>query len=170
MNCSLNILTTVGELDTSTSSAYILPYARTTSTTNANLPSFQVMSNGSSYPLKHPQILRTSSELPPVPLTLRSCEKYFGLIKCRAIAPTDLLFPVLPLRHSETGHLLFSLCNKCSQLLDHELDCSHTDPDERGLVGTWTTVEVAEAIKRGTHVCVCVFGSRCTLCCRIRCG
>jgi len=73
--------------------------------------------------------------------------QYFGLIKLKILAPRGLLMPVLPDR--STGQLVFSLCHKCT--LSKQKKCNHNDND-RSFTGTWTTVEVTEAINQGYKI------------------
>jgi hypothetical protein len=74
-------------------------------------------------------------------------EKYnanwYGLIKCKILAPKKLYHPVLPIKKEK---LIFTLCTKC---FDEKCDnCTHTDK-ERALLGTWTTDEVSKAVEKG---------------------
>ena len=47
------------------------------------------------------------------------------------------------------GKLYFALCTVCAQ--QNINSCTHTDA-ERALIGTWVTLEVAEAIKQGYKI------------------
>jgi hypothetical protein len=87
------------------------------------------------FPVGHPKILTEN---------FLSTDTYFGLIMCSVLPPKDLLFPVLPLRIN--NKLVFTLCNKCAELKCHF--CNHSD-DDRMLEGTWVTLEINEAVKRG---------------------
>ena len=71
----------------------------------------------------------------------------FGLIKLKILAPKGLRMPVLPDR--STGQLLFSLCYTCS--VKKQTNCNHNE-SERAFTGTWTTIELEEAIKQGYKV------------------
>jgi hypothetical protein len=55
------------------------------------------------YPLYQPEIITENFE---------PGKKYFGLIKCKIVAPRGLYFPILPF--SCNGKLMFSLCHSCS--------------------------------------------------------
>lgn len=105
------------------------------------------------YPVGHPEIL-SQPRLEDV-----LDRKYFGLIRCTVVPPTDLLHPVLPYRCSQK--LTFPLCAACvHQTIDAPLhtksvdDCRHGDTD-RALTGTWCTPELYKALDKGyrlTHV------------------
>jgi len=85
----------------------------------------------------------------PIRITenFQDISKYFGLVKLKILAPRGLRMPVLPDR--STGQLVFSLCSKCTILKQKE--CDHCEND-RAFTGTWTTVEVMEAINQGYKV------------------
>ncbi|CAB3978337.1 DNA polymerase [Paramuricea clavata] len=88
------------------------------------------------YPTGHPVILKG-----------RECEnidvnQVFGLIKCKILPPTHLLFPVLPYRSTK---LTFPLCRTCVQRQQNET-CRHND-EQRALYGTWTSVEIQKALQ-----------------------
>ena len=74
--------------------------------------------------------------------------RMFGLIKCKILPPRNLYFPVLPFRHE--GKLLFPLCKSCAEKTNL-LNCEHS-VEERCITGTWTTIEVNEAIKNGYQI------------------
>ena len=96
------------------------------------------------YPTKHPQIIRGVEECSDIEVS-----SVFGLIKCKILPPTNLLFPVLPYR---TNKLMFPLCRTCADnLLDNP--CTHDDK-EKALCGTWTSVEVQKAIEYGYTILV----------------
>ena len=99
------------------------------------------------YPIGHPVIL---TELGSTDLS-----SYFGLAKVTVLPPYGLYLPVLPYRAQ--GKLLFPLCRSCVEaelakpLLERSRDCPHADRD-RALTGTWTTVELEEAIAQGYDI------------------
>ena len=99
------------------------------------------------YPVGHPVIL---TELQSTDLT-----PYFGLAKVTVLPPYGLYLPVLPYRVQ--GKLLFPLCRSCVEaelakpLLERSRDCPHADRD-RALTGTWTTIELEEALAQGYDV------------------
>ena len=66
-----------------------------------------------------------------------------GLIKCIILPPQQLLFPVLPVKMH--NRLLFPLCRTCAENNIQE-DCPHEDPGDRELFGTWTSLELQEAV------------------------
>ena len=98
----------------------------------------------STYPVGHPEIITQ-----PVDQAIHS---YFGLAYVDILAPTDLFFPVLPVRVG--GKLTFPLCRTCVQeerekpLLSRSHYCPHSDA-ERFLRGTWCTSELQKAIEKG---------------------
>jgi hypothetical protein len=95
------------------------------------------------YPTKHPQIIRGVEEYSDVEIS-----SIFGLIKCKILPPTNLLFPVLPYR---TDKLTFPLCRTCADVLDNL--CTHND-EARALCGTWTSIEVQKAVECGYTIMV----------------
>ena len=74
-----------------------------------------------------------------------SLENYFGLIKCRVLAPRKLYLPVLPVRLN--GKLMFPLCYTCATTMQ-QTSCEHCDK-ERSIVGTWVTEELKLAVSKG---------------------
>jgi len=65
----------------------------------------------------------------------KKCEEnWYGLIKCKIVAPKKLYHPVLPIKKDK---LIFSLCTKCFDDND----------EERALLGTWTTDEASKALE-----------------------
>jgi len=72
-------------------------------------------------------------------------EQYFGLVKARVRPPRGLYHPCLPVRID--GKLFFPLCVRCAHNLSRE-PCSCADP-ERDLVGTWTTIDLQDALRVG---------------------
>jgi hypothetical protein len=95
------------------------------------------------YPTKHPQIIRSVEDCSDVEIS-----SIFGLIKCKILPPTNVLFPVLPYR---TNKLTFPLCRTCVDDLNDL--CTHND-EERALWGTWTSIEVQKAIEYGYTIMV----------------
>jgi hypothetical protein len=83
------------------------------------------------FPIQHPEIYRGDS------CRHANVRDVFGLIKCKILPPTDLLFPVL-------------LCATCVIERQQE-QCTHDD-NQRVLYGTWTSVEVQKAIQIGYKV------------------
>ena len=98
----------------------------------------------STYPVGHPNIITQ-----PVDQRIHC---YFGLACVDILPPTDLFFPVLPVRVG--GKLTFPLCGTCVQeeqekpLLSRSHYCPHSDA-ERVLRGTWCTPELQKAIEKG---------------------
>ena len=99
------------------------------------------------YPVGHPQIITEPDST--------HLSQYFGLVKCTLLAPYGLYMPVLP--YKTHGKLLFPLCRSCvtdemaKPLLERSPDCPHAD-SERAFIGTWTTIEIEEALNQGYDV------------------
>ena len=77
---------------------------------------------------------------------------WFGFIQCKVTPPPYLGFGVLPTRHNQK--MVTPLCNVCMIELSDQpryLQCKHLN-DHRSLSGTWTTVEVDEAVKMGYQI------------------
>ncbi|XP_046346608.2 uncharacterized protein LOC124127203 [Haliotis rufescens] len=88
------------------------------------------------FPTGHPTLYHQ----PPV-------EKLFdlkGLIHCHVLLPTHLYHPLLPYRSG--GKLLTPLCRTCAETRS-QTSCEHTG-EERAWVGTYTTTELHEAVKK----------------------
>ena len=83
------------------------------------------------YPSGHPTIIRENFE--PI-------SNYFGLIKCKVLAPANLYHPVLPIRAK--GKLFFPLYKQC--VMDNSSECRHSE-GERSFWGTFTTIEVMKS-------------------------
>ena len=76
-------------------------------------------------------------------------DEYFGLVKARVSPPSkNLHIPVLPQRIN--GRLVFALCQKCATNMVQEKCCC--TEKERSWIGTYTTVELLEAVKYGYKV------------------
>ena len=73
------------------------------------------------YPISYATIIRENFE--PI-------SNYFGLVKCRVLAPAKLYHPVLPVRAK--GKLFFPLCKQC--VVDTSSECRHTE-EERSFWG-----------------------------------
>jgi hypothetical protein len=70
---------------------------------------------------------------------------YFGIIQARVRPPRGLYHPCLPMRCN--GKLLFPLCRSCAQAA-HQQKCL-CDDEARDLVGTWTSVDLEDALQVG---------------------
>jgi hypothetical protein len=90
------------------------------------------------YPIGHPITITEN---------FKDINEYFGIIKLKILAPRGLRMPILPDR--STGQLVFSLCFSCTK--EKQKICNHSEND-RAFTGTWTTVEIKEAIKQGYKV------------------
>jgi G:T-mismatch repair DNA endonuclease (very short patch repair protein) len=90
------------------------------------------------YPKGHPTIITEN---------FQNIENYFGLVKCKILAPIDLYIPVLPVRVN--GKLIFPLCRSCAE--DQSNTCSH-NIEERCFEGTWVTEEVKKANSMGYKI------------------
>ena len=90
------------------------------------------------------------------PTKIFNPEKYdkswYGLIKCKVVAPKGLYHPVLPQRIEVDSYekLVFTLCKACAETRNQN-KCEHSD-NERSFIGTWTTDEVNEATEKGYKV------------------
>ena len=93
------------------------------------------------FPVGHPAVINENLEGNDI-------SKYFGFVKCIVTPPKQLRIPVLPVRIHKK--LLFPLCIKCAEEKYQE-SCNHTD-EQREMVGTWTTVELNYALKRGYKI------------------
>ena len=75
--------------------------------------------------------------------------KYFGFANCEVLPPDQLYIPVLPYRNKK-GKLLFPLCRTCADRQKHQnCDCAVY---QRAITGTWTTIELEEAVKQGYKI------------------
>ena len=85
-----------------------------------------------------------------------SCDitEFFGLCKCKIIAPYGLYLPVLPVKGEK---LTFPLCQKCVEEqmelspLQRSAVCRHSR-EERTMLGTWCTPELVKAVELGYEV------------------
>ena len=93
------------------------------------------------FPTQHPVIFRGKV------CNSKNPKHIFGLIKCKILPPTNLLFPVLPYRSE--GKLTFPLCSKC--VCERAQHCTHGD-EEHALYGMWTSVEVQKALELGYRI------------------
>ena len=92
------------------------------------------------YPVKHPVVVR-GEDIP---------EEVEGLVKCLVLPPAKLFLPVLPWRNGE-GKLLFPLCRSCGESGQTHA-CMHTSPEDRVLIGTWTSPELSKAVECGYKI------------------
>lgn len=90
------------------------------------------------YPISHPTIIRENFE---------DISNYFGLIKCKVLAPPNLYHAVLPIRVK--SKLFFPLCKQC--VTDNCSECRHSE-EERAFWGTFSTIEVEKAIEKGYRI------------------
>ena len=79
-------------------------------------------------------------------------KSWYGLIKCKVVAPKRLYHSVLPQRIKVDSYekLVFTLCKACTETRNQN-KCEHSD-NERSFIGTWTTDEVSTAIEKGYKV------------------
>ncbi|XP_075438335.1 uncharacterized protein LOC142477223 [Ascaphus truei] len=92
------------------------------------------------YPTGHPKIIYEN---------FLSFDRYFGIAKVKVYPPRGLFFPILPVKMN--GKLMFPLCSTCA-VTNQTTPCCHTD-EERSLTGTWCTVEIQAALKKGYRLC-----------------
>ena len=90
------------------------------------------------------------------PIKIHNPEKYerswYGLIKCKVVAPKKLYHPVLPQRLKVNGYekLIFTLCKTCAEKMNQGV-CKHTE-EQRSIIDTWTTDEVSKALEKGYKI------------------
>ena len=96
------------------------------------------------YPIGHPVKIHNPKKY--------SKTSWYGLIKCKVLAPRKLYHPVLPQRIKVDSYekLVFTLCKKCAETRNQS-KCKHTE-SQRSFVGTWTTDEVSKAVDKGYEV------------------
>ncbi|KAK7580532.1 hypothetical protein V9T40_001161 [Parthenolecanium corni] len=94
------------------------------------------------YPIGHPTAIFSPTQYD---------YSWYGVIHCRLLPPSDLYLPVLPARvkMGVAEKLLFPLCNTCAKHGSQE--CAHQDQD-RSIEGTWATIEVEAAMRRGYKI------------------
>lgn len=104
-----------------------------------------VMKNND-FPIGVPEIY-TKTQCPSISEFLKGgSEKYFGLVKVKILPPRDLYIPLLPIIINKK--LMFPLCFKCAHDENDDDTCTH-EVIQRCWTGTYTTVELFEATKRG---------------------
>ena len=91
------------------------------------------------YPVGHPEIITDN---------FRNIDQYFGIAKIKILPPRQLALPVLP--QKAFGKLTFPLCQTCSNTQSSS-PCTHSD-SERAMIGTWVTLEIQEAVRRGYEI------------------
>ena len=96
------------------------------------------------YPVGHPDFIDQ-------PDAVDIC-KFYGLAKCKVLPPYNLYHPVLP--HRQGTKLLFPLCKTCAEIetqqeLQQRTHQCNISAEERALIGTWTTIKLEEAVKKG---------------------
>jgi hypothetical protein len=99
------------------------------------------------YPKGHPEIiLHNFGDFETI------CERYFGFIYCKILAPQDLHIPVLPGKYGVDNKLIFSLCRLCATSDPRQCSlCEHLDED-RCLTGTWFSEELQLALEKGYKI------------------
>ena len=101
------------------------------------------------YPVAHPKIYIGTEECAQIVGEKNDVTRVDGLIMLNILPPRNLYHAVLPQRiHNK---LIFPLCRKCCEdLTDGE--CTHEDPRERMLHGTWVSLEIQKAVEMGYRV------------------
>jgi hypothetical protein len=94
-----------------------------------------------SFPVGHPIVINENLEDNDI-------SKFYGFVKCIVIPPEQLRIPVLPVRINKK--LIFPLCYKCAEMKNPQ-SCAHSEL-ERQLIGTWTTIELQYALRRGYKI------------------
>ena len=79
-------------------------------------------------------------------------KSWYGLIKCKVVAPKGLYHPVLlqRIKVDSDEKLVFTLCKACAETRNQN-KCEHSD-NERSFIGTWTRDEVNKALEKGYQV------------------
>ena len=99
------------------------------------------------YPLGHPKIITNPGTI--------DISEFFGLIKCKIVAPFGLFHPVLPFRAQ--GKLLFPLCKACTETelqkpyCNRQPYCEHYE-DQCEFISTWCSPEIEKAVELGYEV------------------
>ncbi|XP_055339070.1 uncharacterized protein LOC129588731 [Paramacrobiotus metropolitanus] len=75
----------------------------------------------------------------------KTLDNYFGIMHCKILPPRNLMIPILPAHFDK---LIFTLCRTCAEEKNQQV-CTHEDPEQRALTGTWCTLELQEAVKNG---------------------
>lgn len=76
-----------------------------------------------------------------------------GLVKALVLPPQDLHWPILPAKINNL--LMFTLCYTCASEQNVMRTCLHP-PLARALCGTWTILEMREALKFGYKILYCI--------------
>ena len=91
----------------------------------------------------HPEIfLENDLKMPPI-------NEWNGVIKCTVLPPQNLFLPVLPFK--SCSKLMFPLCRSCCEA-QNQNDCSHDNPEDRCLTGTWCAPELHLALQKGYKI------------------
>lgn len=108
---------------------------------------YPAMMRDKAYPMDHPIIITSDF--------CYEKDAYFGTAKCMILPPKNLIHPVLPLKIKDEGgeeKLIFTLCQKCAETTNFELNsCQHSD-EERMLRGSWVTPELYKAVEMGYEI------------------
>ena len=78
----------------------------------------------------------------------KDVSNYFGLIEYTVLPPRGLFHPVLP--YHAQDKLMFALCKTCADT-GNQTPCTHSDA-ERAIQGTWSSVEVMNALEKGYRI------------------
>ncbi|XP_052125924.1 uncharacterized protein LOC127749915 [Frankliniella occidentalis] len=89
------------------------------------------------YSFGHPRIFLEGDP------TMPDVHEWNGVIKATLLPPRDLFIPVLPYKCG--GKLHFPLCRLCAETESEEI-CSHDNPEDRQLTGTWCAPEIKLAV------------------------
>jgi hypothetical protein len=63
------------------------------------------------------------------------------------LPPEEELYPCLPARIR--GKTIYTLCHACAEENRQDVECSHADPRDRALIGTYTSVDLELALEWG---------------------
>lgn len=89
------------------------------------------------YPLSHPILIDRN-------IDLKKVDQFFGFMFVKILCPNRCYLPLL--HYTVDGKLLFPACRTCAE--NATLVCNHSR-SERALIGTYTTVEIGEALSMG---------------------
>ena len=98
------------------------------------------------YPIGHPVVI--SKDFDDYICGSWINKELFGFVKCKVLPPKQMQIPILPMRFND--RLEFVLCAACGRE-NAKTFCSHSD-DDRCLISTFCTAELAEALFNGYYV------------------
>ncbi|XP_052130790.1 uncharacterized protein LOC127751363 [Frankliniella occidentalis] len=95
------------------------------------------------YVTGHPTVyLENDNAMPPI-------DQWNGAALVQILPPKNLFLPVLGIKCC--SKLIFPLCRTCAES-QNQGECSHEDPHDRMLTGSWCTIELQLAVKKGYKI------------------